>query len=191
MPRRLSGAQIIPVAFVDHIDNTVSRVDRISEALPVIQSSHREVHDGTAYSLTYIDEDLGDDATIIFALPAYPALGKMIHIVFSGGCGGNAILELLENPTITGGTNMQAKNMNRCYADGLTWKLNPTLGGTPTTLAQIYLFGGSAPKPVGIAGGMRADWELVLYPTRTYAIRLTNNAGNAQPAQLMCDYYVE
>jgi len=72
MPRRLSGAQIIPVAFVDHIDNTVSRVDRISEALPVIQSSHREVHDGTAYSLTYIDEDLGDDATIIFALPAYP-----------------------------------------------------------------------------------------------------------------------
>jgi len=191
MARKLEGGTAKPVVLYDLIDDVLASVDRISKGLAVIQVSHREIHDGTAYSLTYIDENLGDDATIIFGLPAYPTLGKMIHLVFSGGCGGDAIIELLENPTITGGSNMQAKNMNRNYADGLTWKLNPTLGGTPTTLAEVYLFGGSAPKPVGIAGGMRADWEWLLYPTRTYALRLTNKAGSAQAAQLMCDYYVE
>ena len=170
-----------------HIFNIA--IDAVSNALITIDFPHHEVHEGHAYECSVYDSSVANLGTLIlgFTIPA----GVAAHLAYDGGAGGDATIEFLEGPTFAGGTPQPVYNLNRNHPDSaVAALLDPTLGGTPTTLQATFLPGGSGPQAQGTVVSPRAGLEWITRPATTYAVRLTNLSGQAQPANIRIAFYI-
>lgn len=159
----------------------------------VILYPHHEIHEGRMFEVSYKTPDgspLADNATILIRLLTGV---QECHTVFGGNVGGDAQGELLEAPTInTPGAAMTEWNMNRTSPHSATAQafLDPTITGG-ALLFDAFIPGGTGGNASGGSGAVRLGTEWILRPSTEYVIRLTNRAGNAQPASLAVQWYEE
>ena len=180
-----TAVQIVDVA--GHLVN----VDDIVGALHVIDVLHHEIHEGTAFSTSFKtadDASLADNGTLIFALTTG---AKAIHIISIGVVGGDAEIEILEEPTITDGTATTVYNRNRTslIVTTVTVVRDPTVNTDGTLIDNQFIPGGTGGMTLGGAFGPRSEW--VFKPSTIYLFRLTNRSGNVQPASLAVGWYEE
>ncbi len=164
--------------------------DDITGALQVIDTFHHEIHEGETFIASHLDINLADNGTLILHLAPGPTFS---HLVFSGACGGDATVELMENPTITGGAAVNERNMKRTAAEpGDTVVLeDPTINNPGTMILDALIAGGTGGNAAGGFLGLREQSEFILDPDKTYAVRLTNIAGNTKAASLIVQWYEE
>ena len=164
------------------------KVDKSTNATVTIDYPHHEIHDGELYEVYHYDATLANTASINISTPN--PIGATAHFTFDGGCGGDALLELLEGATVTGGDATVARNMNRNYDDSaISVVTDTTLGGTPTTLVAMFLPGGQRQQAAGASGGSRVGLEWITDPTKSYAVRITNISGAEKPASIVVNFY--
>lgn len=188
-----SNTNPVPVDIIDPATGDPLSIDEITGALVTIDVVHHEIHEGELFSVSYKAPDaspIADNGTIIFAITTG---AKFCHLIGSGACGGDAQLELVEDATFTGGTAMTERNRKRTEGDGgNTAQVTRDPGAIPVAgnvLEDLFLPGGTGGNAVGIEGGNRVEW--ILKPNAIYLLRLTNRAGNAQPASLRAEWYEE
>lgn len=167
--------------------------DTLSGALVTLDWEHHKVHTGETFSVSYKSPDnspLADNGTIIFAITTST---KEAHFISSAAAGGDAEVEILEGTTFTGGTGtaMTAYNKNRSSVNTpiSTVRRDVTITGDGTLIFNKFLPGGVGGVAQGVSSETRDEWELK--PSTVYAVRLTNRAGNAQPASLAIEWYEE
>jgi len=165
----------------------------LTGALAVIDYAHHEIHEGSTFLVSYKSPDanpIADNATISYIITTH---GKYAHLLARGGCGGDAEAALYEGTTVTAGTGtaMTAFNKNRASAKAPTVgvRRDMTVDTVGTLIENEFIPGGTGPQAVGGAGVSRAEW--VLAPNTIYMVRITNRAGNAQPASLAIEWYEE
>lgn len=108
---------------------------------------------------------------------------KVAYIAVNPACGGDAILEIYENPTVTAsGTQLDIYDKNR----RLTTTPNSTAFHTPTVTASgTRLCHRLAPDGAVICeGGIVTDSPWALKANEDYLISLKNVSGNATSASL-------
>jgi hypothetical protein len=172
-------------------EGTLFTLDETTGALLGIDVPHHEIHEGESHLASYKTPDaspLADNGTIAFA---FVVGAKECHVVAEGACGGDMEGELREGVTYTGGTSLAIFNKKRASSSGATATLvrDPTVTGAGTLLENRFVPGGTGPQAAGGAGGQRNEW--VLAPGRTYLYRITNRAGNNQPASMVVEWYEE
>ena len=166
----------------------IAGLDEITSALIGIDVVHHEVHEGEMFTVYLVDINLADDGTLMIRLQSTT---KWPHITFTGACGGNATLELIENPTINvAGGALAERNNKRAGGETptVTAFSDPTIAGG-TVLVNAVIPGGTGGNSSG--GFQRPDTEWIGERGEDYVVRLTNIAGNAQPASLVVNWYEE
>lgn len=164
--------------------------DEITGAIITIDSFHHEIHEGEAFIVSALDLNVADDGTVILHITPGPTFS---HLIFTGSCGGDATIEFLEDPQITGGAAVSERNMKRTAAepgDSVVLE-NPTINVDGNLLFDCLLPGGTGGNAPGGILGLRPNSEWILNPSATYAVRLTNISGNAKPACLILEWYEE
>lgn len=167
--------------------NTLA-VDNSTLALTTIEYEHHEIHAGSTYHVSSAMESLGNDASIIFLFQT--STPKEAHLIFEGSTGGNALLELCEGGSATGGTFAKSFNKNRVLNTRLSQvkvKYNPTVVALGTAVDRFLIPGGSGGGSTGGIAGQRSEW--ILDCNKIYLLKLTNIAGLAKAASLRAEWY--
>ena len=188
---KVFGGTAIPFWFTgqEQLVQVAAGNDPVAENVVVaIPWVHHEVHEGDMFEVTHYDDALADDGVLIVA--TQDPIGVMAHFTFSGQCGGDATLEIIEDPTIdVAGTNKQVRNMNRNVADGINVQTDPTISVGTVVAGPVLLPGGRGGQAGGGSLATRDNVEWVTDPTKTYAVRLTNISGQARPASIIVNFY--
>lgn len=160
-------------------------------ALVTIPTDHHEIHTGDTYLVSYKTPDaspLADNGTIAIVLTTST---REIHMIYDHACGGDCEFELSEAPTVTAatGTPMTPQNKNRNFpnANFTTALRDPTITNIGTLIENTFAPGGTGPQAGGSIGGSRNEWELK--KSTKYMLRITNRAGNPQPASIRVEWY--
>lgn len=154
--------------------------------LPTASTLEANIIEGTAYSVGAIASSLADGSSLDIAI----AFGSGVQAKMSveGVCGGNGFGYMYEGATVSGGSPLGSINLDRNSSNtsNSAALLAPTVSDTGTTIGQYILIGGVKKKSVG---GDSAAASMVLKPLTTYLLRLTNNSGAAQPAEIILTWY--
>jgi hypothetical protein len=184
---------------VEHLDGglvvagNLARVqqDEITTAIINIDSFHHEIHEGETFITSHYVASIANNADIILHIT--PGT-KFDHLVFSGSCGGDALLELFEDPDVDADGVAEAEiNMKRlggAVAESVVVS-DPTVNVVGTNLFECLLPGGTGGNATGGIMGLRQNSEFPLDPDKTYMTRLTNTSGNAKPGCLIIQWYEE
>ena len=154
--------------------------------LPTASTLEAHLMEGAAYSVGAIASSLADGTSLDIAI----AFGSGVEAKLSveGVCGGNGFGFMYEGATVSGGTPIGSINLDRNSRNtsNSAVLLSPTVTDTGTAIGQYILIGGVKKKSVG---GDSAAASMVLKPLTTYLLRLTNNSGAAQPAEIILTWY--
>lgn len=176
-------------------------VDTLTGAVKTITVPHGAAHEGHAFLADFVDETLGDGATIELCFKTPPGT-KRVHmwIEFTTLVGGD--VRILEAPTWTTNTGAQSPILNRkrlasMTASGIledttgTFTATDNVNANPDGLAggtvihHLYAWG---KKEVMQAGGTRDVWEIMLKPDTLYAVVFTADGGSNK-AQVILNWY--
>lgn len=172
---------IARVSYIAGVSGNIAIVDDTdgSNALVVENVEHSRVHRGQMFSVDTVDLTLAD-AGVIDILMRVPA-GKTAHLKSFIGIGGDARLEIFENPTTSADGSAQTV-VNRNRASAITSNVlvfeGPTVGGTGTKIGDLIVPGAAVPP----------DGEFVL-DENDYLFRLTNLSGAEKKANLRINFY--
>jgi len=187
----VKGGPAIPVWWTGQEEVVKVRGDGADpvagSAIITISYPHHEIHDGEMFEVTHYIAALADDAALIIGTP--DPIGVEAHFTFSGQCGGDALLELIEGATPSVGVAKVVRNMNRNVADGFNATVGPTLAGGTVVAGPVLLPGGTGGNAGGGSLGTRPGLEWITDPTEHYAVRLTNISGSAKPASVAVNFY--
>lgn len=167
--------------------NDDAKDDQIG-ALKTIPAQHYEVHEGETFTVSLLNTAITNTSTIIILLRT---AAKYAHLTFFASLGGDATLELIENPTVAdAGTPMTEWN-NKRYS---TTEPTVTAFSAPSISVgndplEAFLPGGRGGNSAG--GLLRADVEFILKPNEDYALRLTNVSGNTKGGCIIASWYEE
>lgn len=161
-------------------------VDADTNSIVVIDSVHAQIHNGNVYSASIYNESVADDASISLLLNTG---NREVHFASQVDSGGDSIVEILEGIEYTGGTPITIINKNRTSLNTplTTVYNNPTITTSGTTLFNAFVIGGV--KNFASGGNVRNNTEWELNENETYAIRVTNKAGNAQAISIILEMY--
>jgi hypothetical protein len=176
-----------PVAIETAGSRGVIYQDEVDRAQLTIDLPHHKIHEGELWECSVMEEALDDDATLILATDG--VIGLRANFTFDGSLNGDAILELIRNPTVSLGSDVPVYSMNFNYPDPvMVCKKDPTLVGG-TVVATVALPGGQKKDAGAASGSSREGLEWVCRPDRAYAVRLTNKAGGAKMAGVIINFY--
>jgi len=199
LPTTLEDAAGVPIGVAGNpiiVEDTGGGMsfDDITGALVAIDIVHHEIHIGDHFTVAYKSLDnapIADDGTILYFFSVTTAY---CHLVIEAACGGDAEVELRENAIAAeqpAGTAMTPNNNNRSSATAATATVLRDAGVTNagTLIDNAFMPGGTGGNSIGQDWGSRIEWVLDL--ATVYLVRLTNRAGNAQPASLRLLWYEE
>ena len=167
------------------------QIDAITGALVTLSVVHHEVHEGEFFSVSYKTPDgapLADDATIVFAVQSAT---RYLHFQAFAACGGDSELEFYAGSTVQANGTLVIPNNHKLSAGASTViaRRDPTIAAAGTLRDHVFIPGGTGGASIGGDGGQRDEW---IIPLNTWAfVRLTNRAGNAQPASAKATWYEE
>jgi hypothetical protein len=159
--------------------------DFVSGSAVTMEVQHYEIHEGRMFIASVNGVlDTSDTLSISFNTPA---TGKIIHAVGFADSSLQALIEVLEDPTITvdTGTDVPVFNRNRISTNTSTVSTIETIpelnkmtkDATITADGTVFvsqLLGAGKKVP----GQTRDDGEWVLKPASVYSARLTSNEEN-------------
>lgn len=161
--------------------------DNVSEALTVIDVSHKEVHEGNMFSVCNVtDLASGANVSMLFVTPN---LTKSPHIVFDVETEAEAEFKIYESSNASvNGTALTPVNHNRVSANIAATKvfLDPTITNYGTLLCIRHWGSGH-----GVGGGDRSTNEWILKPNTNYVIVITNFTTQANHATVIAEWYLE
>lgn len=159
------------------------KFDRLTHAVAVISSEHRQTHDGMTFHFTERFAALANLGVhnVLFKVPAgtYPHAYTFRFSIQDAPVN----IEIYEGTTVSAdGSAVSTFNRNRnsTRTPTCTAFTGPTITGDGTLIHDRYVpsAGGSGVNTVGIIGdGAGEEW--LLKPSTNYLIRLTNNSGGA------------
>ena len=166
-------------------------LDAESGAIPVIDLSHAAIHDGKGFSMFLEDTDFDIAVPIYFDIltPAAPHIHlKSIGVYHSAT---SAVLEVLEAPTITPGTNaIPIINLNRNKAavvSGVSAFDDPSGISDGTVLLSATLETGS---PVAPIVDLTTEREIILKASARTLVSLTSAQDN-QLGRVSLFFYID
>lgn len=185
--KTIFGAGVRAVRIYDEQDHRAN-VDRVAEALTVIDTLHQRTHEGVVYSHNQIFAGVTNDADIevLMQVPA----GMYPHIRIQQNAGGDAEMRVFEGSTFSAaGTAVTPRNRNRNVPDAsaVTLTHTPTITVPGTELVTLFVPGGSGGNASG-ANGIIFE-EFILKPSTDYLFRGTNRAGIAQDMNSVLTWY--
>ena len=157
-------------------------------ALITIPAQHYEVHEGETFTVSLLDTNIANSATIIILLRT---AAKYAHLTFFASLGGDATLEFIEDPTVSNAGTPAIEWNNKRYSTTeptVSAFTAPTISGGNDPL-EAFLAGGTGGNSAG--GLLRADVEFILKPNEDYALRLTNVSGQAKGGSIIASWYEE
>jgi hypothetical protein len=163
--------------------------DDVTGALVTIPVVHHEVHEGETFIVSFASTAIANNANIAILLRT--GNSRYGHLSWYASAGGDAEFELIESPTVTSaGTAMTEFNAKRYSTETaqITAFHTPTVAGG-TIIIDAIIGGGTGGTSSG--GVLRSGAEIILSTNTDYLLRLTNIAGNAQPAGLVVEWYEE
>lgn len=166
----------------------IAEVDDFTGFMVNLDAVHHRVHNGEMFQVDLVDLVLADDG-VLAMLVTVPE-GGSAHMRFAAQAGGDAHIELFENPTVTV-VGSAAAEVNRNRRSALTADVVVTTGPTTTAdgtaLASLVIGGGSGGNSAG--GGVDSFEEWVLKADEQYLFRVTNVAGGIKPVGIAIDWY--
>lgn len=165
-----------------------SAKDDLSDALITIPVQHYEVHEGDTFTVSLLDTNIANSATIIILLRTTDKYG---HLSFFASLGGDATIELIEDPTVSNAGTPATEWNNKRYSTTeptVSAFTAPTISGGNNPL-EAFLAGGTGGNSSG--GLLRTDVEFDLKPNEDYALRLTNVSGQAKGGCIVVSWYEE
>lgn len=170
--------------FGQRIDRQ-SPTDEESRVPVVIDFVHHQGHNGLIFQGSYAtvsetDGEIGDNDNLDFLI----SVGDQdVHVIWRLACGGTSQQFLYENPTVSdNGTEIELNCMNRDRINikPATMFHTPTITDVGDLLSQALVPGGEGGNAEGNISRQQTEW--ILAPNSLYLVRVTNRAGNAQPA---------
>ena len=154
--------------------------------LPTVSTLEAHIIQGDAYSAGAVSTSLANGANLDLAIAFGSGIEARLGV--DGICGGNGMGYFYEGATVSGGTPLGSINLDRnsTNTSNSAILLSPTVTSTGTTIGQYILLGGVKKKA---AGGDVSAASIILKPLTTYLLRLTNNSGSAQPAEIILTWY--
>lgn len=196
LPSEFRGlaSRVARIAGTSDRGAALAEVDRFSNALYVIDVFHAKIHQGTAFEHTLLVEGVNDTNTI--ALLFVIGQGINLHARIGAKGGGQGILRLYENPTVSdNGTAQTPRNRNRQFSDATAGTLfaNPTVSDNGTLLTEALVPGSSGGFGFSAALGGASDLpeEWVFAADNTYLVELTNTSGNTRDFSIGVNAYEE
>lgn len=173
-------------SFPGYLPNWLLRmVDPYTHAITVIDSVHRQVHDGMVFSYTDKHTALADGASadLLWVPPAgcYPHLNR---VSLSAGAGDIDILAYEGVTTSNDGTAINGGRINTNRNSSNTPNLAMFEGPTVTDLGTKIHTGWVPPAGSGVGmtangiSNIEAGEEWILKPGLKYLFRITNNSGS-------------
>ena len=164
-------------------DEEQRKFDRLSHAVTVISSDHRQVHDGMVFHANNRFTNLANGATrdILFSVPAdsFPHVRAALYSIEAGPVD---ILAYEDTTTSADGTAVTLFNRNRnsSKTPDVTITAGPTVTDVGTLIHDRYVpsAGGQGQNHVGVITPSFGE-EWILKPNTKYLLRLINNSGAA------------
>lgn len=180
--RAKDGSQVVRVEIT-------AGQDEISGGVIFVDNAHHEVHEGAMYVCHFMVEDVANDEgiQILLILNGYDA-----HTVWAAQAGGDALVHLYENPTVSAnGASLTPFNVNRNYPNnsGVAAYSGPTVSDNGIELLSQFLPGGSGGNADG--GAIRTGTEFILNGANSYLFSMVNVAGTAQTLNLIVPFYID
>jgi len=161
-------------------------MDTVSGVQPVIDAAHFEMHRQYGFVTTLVDTSMANTEYIGLAFTT-PAAPKHVHMMTAFATKAGASLQIIEGPTLSGGTAATAYNRWRdsTNAAAITnFKKYDSAGGDSISGGTVIWdrYAWSDKKSTGVLD--RNSDELVLKAATVYAIKLTaladTNAGHIE-----------
>jgi len=148
----------------------------------IVRHGQEQIHDGNFWTVSYYFGSISDAAVAsILMIPG----GKNVHTGFQVKSGGDALVEIFENPTIgANGTQLTPQSNNRANQKNpqISIYRSPTITSALTRIFHNYIIGGGGGNSLGGQDGVIPfeDGKWILDGNNTYLIRATNQAGQAK-----------
>lgn len=182
--------------IADGVGGWLAGVDKISEALEVIDYHHHEIHEEDAFTA----ETHTLSGTVLTLAFKTPPGTKRAHMTFAFSSESKAHMEVLEGATWTTNTGTVSAPINQFRGSTNESMLLEDKSATPAftaggILSAVTAVGGSIVRELyefssKQAGGGDANTrqELVLEPDHTYVVELTSDDGS-KGMQLRLEWY--
>lgn len=191
MPDNIQVAgQLIKTFFYGGQLYSIVPIDEATNALTVIDYSHHESHDGSAYFAVY--SALKNDTQTIEVRIQTPATTKWAHMVFTIDVALAATASLWEATTKTDASANRITPMNRDHNSAKTSGLTicHTPAGSQAGAANLVQYIGATATGgrVAVGGGTGTRGEFILKQNTAYLIQVASRAdGNA--LSIIMDWY--
>ena len=192
------GALIYGVLVTDEKTPTLCEVDP-SGSLILITHQHSKVHQGAYYNVSHYFSGVANNASAMLLIKL--SANYENHSVIQIGTGGDARLDLYENPNIAAnGTSLSITNHNRTLALASPAKVTsstafhtPTIGGSPqdygTALIPGFVLPGGTKDKGGGAIAEASGEQWVWAASNNYLVKVTNQSGSAQDISIDVAFY--
>jgi hypothetical protein len=172
-------------------------LERVTGAVPVINSDHEAVHLGWGYAASVYAEAVADDGLIYIEFKTPVKESGTVHLKAyrTWTEGGLASFTITEAPVLTTGSTTLTPH-NRLRTSVAPQKSRSILKSDPTSISGgtaiegPFAFGGGG-VGTGAGGGISSDQELVLGHSTTYLLAVKNLAGAAKALGLWIFWYEE
>lgn len=165
--------------------------DPFTSAEAAISTDHSYIHIGIGYSLVGSVSLSGSAASSISILtPANSYVHLRPSLISTTASG--IEYKLAEGATVTGGSAATPynKNRNKTTASSVTAKTGVTISVAGTTIELLTAGTGGSPAQAS-GGGSGSEHEIVLKPSTTYTITLSNLTSTATVAYYNIFWYEE
>ncbi len=169
-------------------DSRAPIYDRQHGGLVVLDELHHMTHRGLLFNVSKHFTGVANNGFANILLRA--SVDKTLHVVFSSTCGGNSLLNILEDPTTSGGASLSIINRNRGAVNNVNAVAlsNVTISDPGLLLEEKFIPGGSG-RPA--AGGTATSFasEYIFLPNIDYVIRVQNISGQSREVGISIVFY--
>lgn len=186
--RSLYGVDMTRDVNLDGFTTTGNIRDGLVSALKVMEYEHHEIHEGKFYVGSLVSTALTSGATLSLAANPIP-VGTYAHFRFGVHAGGAALVQLLEDSTLSSGTATSLVNMNRNVSSAPFQALaNPDIDGGKVLVE--YTMGSEGGRQAGPGGGRGSlGDEFITKDNETYIITVRNESSVPYPASINVGFY--
>lgn len=169
------------------VNGTAIKTDDDLGALVTVEAFHSKVHDGEAYRVSHIFEQVADDATASYYLTT--SATKETHIKVSVAAEGLAFARAYSGATVSGGTAQVARNLkigDAGVADTL-FSYTSSVTNAGTLEFETIIPGGTGNKTVGDTARTDGEWEVEKSTTMLFT--LVNKGAAAKEMSMTAEFY--
>lgn len=177
------------------LKSLIKTIDNLTHSLTTMDNDHNYIHQGKLF--TYHEYfTLATTAVKIFAFTTSSTKDFHYRPELISSSADKLLIELIELPTITGGTNKLTSIINRNRKSSNTSTMQTLTSGSTisvegTTIVTSYIGGGTGAGQNRSGSETGVENEVILKNNSIYAIRITNNSTTDNVVKMTMNWYEE